>query len=881
MQFMGVNEIREAYLSFFESKGHLRMASASLVPHNDKSLLLINSGMAPLKPFFTGQQVPPRKRVTTCQKCIRTGDIENVGKTARHGTFFEMLGNFSFGDYFKREAINWAWEFFTQVVKLPEDRLYVSVYQDDDEAFDIWNKEIGLAPERIFRMGKEDNFWEHGVGPCGPCSEIYYDKGEEYGCGQPGCTVGCDCDRYMEIWNLVFTQFCKEEDGSYSNLDHPNIDTGMGLERIATVMQGVNSIFDVDTVKAIRDRVCALAGVEYGANEKADISIRVITDHIRSVAFMTADGVLPSNEGRGYVLRRLLRRAARHGRLLGIEGNFMTEVCKVVIENSGKAYPELVDKKDHIFNILNNEESRFAATIDTGLSLLMQKIEEIKAQEGEDILGGADSFKLYDTYGFPVELMEEILEEQGMTMDMEAFKAEMQKQKERARNARATDTYMGADETVFNQLDPAMSTEFVGYTNYSYAGAKVLAIVSNDAVVDTASEGDKVSIVVDKTPFYAEMGGQVGDCGTMHNDNCDIKINDCVKFGGNKFIHTGVVENGQIKVGDTIDLDIDVKTRMDIARNHTATHILQAALREVLGSHIEQAGSYVSKDRLRFDFTHFEAISKEDLARVEHIVNEKILASIPVKMEEMPMEEAKKLGAMALFGEKYGDVVRVVSVGDYSVEFCGGTHISNSSQIGSFKIISETGVAAGTRRIEALTGAGVLNYYEDVDYLLNNIFSTLRTNSKNIISKIEHVFEENKQLSSELESLKSKLSGGLVDEIIAKAEDVNGFKYVSAKVSGIDMNALRNMGDQIKEKSGEGVIVLASDVDGKVNFVVMCSDEAVKKGAKAGNIVKAAATVCGGGGGGRPNMAQAGGKDASKIDEALATAKTTVEDMLK
>ena len=589
---------------------------------------------------------------------------------------------------------------------------------------------------------------------------------------------------------------------------------------------------------------------------------------------MTADGVLPSNEGRGYVLRRLLRRAARHGRLLGIEGNFMTEVCKVVIENSGKAYPELVDKKDHIFNILNNEESRFAATIDTGLSLLKQKIEEIKAQEGEDILGGADSFKLYDTYGFPVELMEEILEEQGMTMDMEAFKAEMQKQKERARNARATDTYMGADETVFNQLDPAMSTEFVGYTDYSYAGAKVLAIVSNDAVVDTASEGDKVSIVVDKTPFYAEMGGQVGDCGTMHNDNCNIKINDCVKFGGNKFIHTGVVENGQIKVGDTIDLDIDVKNRMDIARNHTATHILQAALREVLGSHIEQAGSYVSKDRLRFDFTHFEAISKEDLARVEHIVNEKILASIPVKMEEMPMEEAKKLGAMALFGEKYGDVVRVVSVGDYSVEFCGGTHISNSSQIGSFKIISETGVAAGTR-------AGVLNHYEDVEFLLNNIFGVLRTNFKNIISKIEHVLEENKQLSSELESLKSKLSGGLVDEIIAKAEDVNGFKYVSAKVSGIDMNALRNMGDQIKEKSGEGVIVLASDVDGKVNFVVMCSDEAVKKGAKAGNIVKAAATVCGGGGGGRPNMAQAGGKDPSKIDEALATAKTTVEDMLK
>jgi alanyl-tRNA synthetase len=871
---MGVNELREKFLSFFESKEHLRMASSSLIPRNDKSLLLINSGMAPLKPFFTGQQIPPRKRVTTCQKCIRTGDIENVGKTARHGTFFEMLGNFSFGDYFKTEAIHWAWEFFTEVVKLPEDRLYVSVYQDDDEAFDIWNKEIGLAPERIFRMGKEDNFWEHGLGPCGPCSEIYYDKGAEYGCGEPGCTVGCDCDRYMEIWNLVFTQFCKEEDGSYSNLDHPNIDTGMGLERIATVLQGVNSIFDVDTVKMIRDEVCRVAGKEYGVDHSTDVSIRVITDHIRSVTFMLADGVRPSNEGRGYVLRRLLRRAARHGKLLGIDRKFLADMCKVVISNSGDAYPELVDKQENIIKTITAEEERFYATLDAGIALLNKKIDEIKATEGEDIMGGEDSFKMYDTYGFPLDLMQEILGEAGITVDEAAFKAEMDKQRKRAREARGESTYMGADETIFHQLDPAMSTEFLGYDNNEISSAKVLAIVSGDEIVDEAHEGDSVVVITDKTPFYAEMGGQCGDSGVITDANgLKVAIEDCTKFGGNKFLHTGVVESGTIKLGASVDMAIDTEKRLAIARNHTATHILQAALREVLGAHIEQAGSLVDDKHLRFDFTHFEAISKEDLNKVERIVNEHILAAHPVDVKVMSIEEAKKTGATALFGEKYGDTVRVVNIDGYSIEFCGGTHLKNSAQAGSFKLISESGVSAGVRRIEALTGTAVLDYYEEQDFYLREMFDALKTTSGNALTRIKTILEENKAMAREIESLKAKLSGGLVDDIIAAAEDINGIKFVSADVKGLDMNALRTMGDQLKDKVADSIVVLASGEGDKVSFVVMCSDAAVKKGAKAGDIVKAAATVCGGGGGGRPNMAQAGGKDASKIGEALTAAK--------
>ncbi len=881
MHYMGVNELREAYLSFFESKGHLRMASASLIPHNDKSLLLINSGMAPLKPFFTGQQIPPRKRVTTCQKCIRTGDIENVGKTARHGTFFEMLGNFSFGDYFKREAISWAWEFFTKVVELPEDRLYVSVYQDDDEAFDIWNKEIGLAPERIFRMGKEDNFWEHGLGPCGPCSEIYYDKGEEYGCGEPGCTVGCDCDRFMEIWNLVFTQFCKEEDGSYSNLDHPNIDTGMGLERIATVLQGVNSIFDVDTVKMIRDEVCRIAGKEYGVDHNTDVSIRVITDHIRSVTFMLADGVRPSNEGRGYVLRRLLRRAARHGKLLGIDRKFLADMCKVVISNSGDAYPELIDKKENIIKTITAEEERFYLTLDTGIAMLKQKIEEIKAAEGADVMGGEDSFKMYDTYGFPLDLMEEILGEAGITVDEDAFKAEMDKQRKRAREARGESTYMGADETVFHQLDPAMSTEFVGYDNNEISGAKVLALVSGDEVVDEAHEGDNVVVITDKTPFYAEMGGQCGDSGVITTaDGLKVVIEDCTKFGGNKFLHTGVVESGAIKTGDSVDMAIDTQKRLAIARNHTATHILQAVLREVLGAHIEQAGSLVDRNHLRFDFTHFEAVSAEDLATIERMVNEHILAAHPVEVKVMSIEDAKKTGATALFGEKYGETVRVVDINGYSIEFCGGTHLKNTAQAGSFKIVSESGVSAGVRRIEALTGFGVLNYHEERAFIFNEIMSALKTTPANIQKRIASLLDENKAMAREIESLKAKLSGGLIDDIISSAEDINGIKFVAANVKGLDMNGLRGMGDQIKDKLSDSVIVLASGEGDKVSFVVMCSDAAVKKGAKAGDIVKAAATVCGGGGGGRPNMAQAGGKDASKIDEALKTAKETASKAL-
>ncbi len=882
MQYMGVNEIREKYLSFFETKQHLRLASASLIPHNDKSLLLINSGMAPLKPFFTGQQVPPRKRVTTCQKCIRTGDIENVGKTARHGTFFEMLGNFSFGDYFKNEAIEWAWEFFTKVIKLPEDKLYVSIYQDDDEAFDIWHNKIGLAEDRIFRMGKEDNFWEHGVGPCGPCSEIYYDKGPEYGCGKPGCTVGCDCDRYMEVWNLVFTQFCKEDDGSYSNLDHPNIDTGMGLERLATVMQGVNSIFDVDTVKAIRDKVCEISGKEYGKEHKFDVSIRVITDHVRSVTFMTSDGVMFSNEGRGYVLRRLLRRAVRHGKLLGIDRKFIAEVADVVIENSGDAYPELKEKRDYIKKMLTVEEERFHETLDTGMAMLAQKIDEIKASKGENVLKGADSFKLYDTYGFPLDLMQEILAEKGIEVDEEAFRAEMEKQRVRAREARETDTYMGAEETVFHQLPAEMATEFVGYDNNEFDG-KVLALVSGNAVCDKVSEGADVAVIVDKTPFYAEMGGQVGDKGVITSDKCKIEIEDCTKFGGNKFIHTGKVISGEIAVGDTVKLAIDTKRRKAIARNHTATHILQAVLRENLGSHVEQAGSYVSDSRLRFDFTHFEAVDKEVLAKVEKEVNEKLLDALDVVVKEMPIEEAKKSGATALFGEKYGDTVRVVNVGGYSIEFCGGTHLKNSAEAGMFKIISESGVAAGVRRIEAVTGEGALRYFEERDAMLHELSSMVKAAQNNVGQRIAAILEENKRLAKEVEALKAKMSGGAADDILNTKIDINGISFIAGNVKGLEMNDLRNMGDKLKDKliNEAAVILLASGEGSKVSFVAMCTDAAVKLGVKAGDIVKAAATICGGGGGGRPNMAQAGGKDASKIKEALEAARAVVENAVK
>ena len=855
------------------------MKSFSLVPHNDKSLLLINSGMAPLKPYFTGAEIPPRRRVTTCQKCIRTGDIENVGKTARHGTFFEMLGNFSFGDYFKREAIAWSWEFLTEVVGLDADRLYPSIYEEDEEAFEIWNKEMGIPAERIFRFGKADNFWEHGVGPCGPCSEIYYDRGEEYGCGKPTCGVGCDCDRYMEFWNLVFTQFDRQEDGSYPRLAKPNIDTGMGLERMATIMQGVDSIFDVDTIKALRNAVCAVAGVEYEKDHNTDVSVRVITDHIRSVTFMTADGVLPSNEGRGYVLRRLLRRAARHGRLLGINKTFLADLCKVVIETSGDAYPELVEKQDYIYKVITVEENSFYKTIDKGMEILKADIEEMKAA-GETIMKGEKSFRLYDTYGFPIDLTKEILEEEGLGLDEKAFKNEMQLQKERARAAREADTYMGADETVYHQLDTAMITEFTGYDGGPVTEAKGSALVVNNAVADSASAGDEVSVFLDKTPFYAESGGQVGDNGIIKTEMGTVEVTDCIKVIGGKIAHIGTVSEGSISVGDSAAAEIDRVRRLSTSRNHSATHLLQKALRTVLGTHVEQAGSYVTPDRLRFDFTHFAAMTPEEIQQVEDIVNEKILESLPISATQESIEDARKLGAMALFGEKYGNIVRVVNMGGYSIELCGGAHLDNTAQVGSFKIVSESGIASGVRRIEALTGAAALKHYQRQEESLKAVCKAVKSNPENMVKRVEAVIAEQKQLAKELESLKAKMAGGAADSILANAVEVKGIKLVAAEVKEADANALRTMGDQLKNKLGSGVVVLASANGGKVNLLAMATDDAVKAGAHVGNIIKAAAAVCGGGGGGRPNMAQAGGKDASKITEALTKAKEVLEGQL-
>lgn len=880
MKQMGLNEIREKFLAFFESKDHLRLESASLVPRNDNSLLLINSGMAPLKPFFTGQEVPPRKRVTTCQKCIRTGDIENVGKTARHGTFFEMLGDFSFGDYFKKEIIPWSWEFVTKVLEIPEDRLYVTVYKDDDEAAKIWHETVGLPKEKIFYMGKEDNFWEHGTGPCGPCSEIYYDRGEEFGCGKEGCTVGCDCDRYMEFWNLVFTQFNAEEDGTYSDLVQKNIDTGMGLERMATIMQNVDSIFDVDTIKAIRDKVCEIAGVEYGKDAKVDVSVRVITDHIRSVTFMTADGVLPSNEGRGYVLRRLLRRAARHGRLLGINRMFMTDICEVVVENSGEAYPQLVEKKDYIYKILTVEESAFYKTIDKGMEILKDDIEEMKSK-GEKVMSGEKSFRLYDTYGFPIDLTKEILEEEGFEIDEKAFNEEMKIQKERAREARGKSTYMGADETVYHKLDIDMVTEFAGYDVKEVTDAKVLAIVAENEVSDSAVAGNEVSVFIDRTPFYAESGGQVGDKGIIETETGKVEVTDCIKVVGGKIAHIGKVVSGSISKGDTVKAAIDYGYRMATSRNHSATHLLQKALRTVLGTHVEQAGSYVDAERLRFDFTHFSAMTTDEIKEVERIVNEKIFENIDIKISEENIEDARKMGAMALFGEKYGNVVRVVNMGGYSVELCGGAHLKNTAQVGTFKIISENGVAAGVRRIEALTGTEALKYFQTQEEQLKTVCSIVKATPDNMVKRIETLVAEQKELAKELEKLKAKMAGGAVSEILNNKKEINGVTAVLAEVKEADGNALRTMGDQLKEKLGSGVIVLGSGKDGKVSLVVMATDDVVKKGVHAGNIIKAAAAVCGGGGGGRPNMAQAGGKDVTKIGEALAKAEEIIGEQVK
>ena len=879
MKYLGVNEIREAFLQFFESKDHLRLPSFSLVPHNDNSLLLINSGMAPMKAYFTGQEIPPSKRVTTCQKCIRTGDIDNVGKTARHGTFFEMLGDFSFGDYFKNEIVPWSWEFVTKVLEIPEDKLYVTIYEEDDETGKIWHDVVGLPWERIVKLGKADNFWEHGTGPCGPCTEIYYDRGEEYGCDSPTCGVGCDCDRYMEFWNLVLTQFNAEEDGTYTELAQKNVDTGMGLERMATIMQGVDSIFDVDTVKSIRDAVCAKAGVTYGTDHKTDVSVRVITDHIRSVTMMTADGVLPSNEGRGYVLRRLLRRAARHGKLLGIDGEFLAELSKSVIACSGEAYPELVEKQDYIFKILSIEENSFYKTIDNGMEILKADIAEMKAANTK-VMSGEKAFRLYDTYGFPVDLTKEILSEEGMDIDEAGFAEEMKQQKERARSARAKSNYMGAADTVYNELPVELETKFAGYDIYDVANAKIVALVANDKIATQAEAGDGVAVLLDRTPFYAESGGQVGDHGTIKTETGTVQITNCVKVVGGKIAHLGEVTEGTILEGQTACASIDETLRMASARNHSATHLLHKALRTVLGSHVEQAGSYVSADRLRFDFTHFAALTPDELKEVERLVNDAIFASYTVHAEEMSMDEARNMGAMALFGEKYGDVVRVVDMGGYSIELCGGAHLKNTAQVGSFKIISENGVAAGVRRIEALTGQEALRHYQAQEEEIKAVCHMVKSTPDKLLARLEQILAEQKETAKELEKLKAKMAGGAADEILNNKTEIGGVGVLAAEVKDADANALRTMGDQLKQKLGSGVIVLASGKDGKVNLVVMATDDVVKKGVHAGNIIKAAAAVCGGGGGGRPNMAQAGGKDASKIAQALEEAKTVIAQQL-
>ncbi len=877
MKKYGLNELRKMYLDFFESKDHLKMNSFSLVPHNDNSLLLINAGMAPLKPYFTGQELPPSKRVTTCQKCIRTGDIENVGKTARHGTFFEMLGNFSFGDYFKKEAISWSWEFLTEVLGMDPDRLYPSVYLEDDEAFDLWNQMIGIPKERIFRFGKEDNFWEHGSGPCGPCSEIYYDRGEKYGCGKPDCTVGCECDRYIEIWNNVFTQFDNDGHGHYTELEHKNIDTGMGLERLAVVVQDVDSIFDVDTIEALRNKVCEFANTVYHTDTDKDISIRLITDHIRSATFMISDGIMPSNEGRGYVLRRLIRRAARHGRLLGIDGTFLAKLSETVIEGSKDGYPELEEKKEFIFRVLTQEENQFNKTIDQGLAILIE-LEENLARKGEKKLSGSDVFKLYDTYGFPVDLTKEIMEEKGYSIDEEGFKTCMEKQRVKARTARKVTNYMGADATVYDEIDPAITTEFVGYDNDSYSSK--ITVLTTDAVVEAIAEGDEATLFVEQTPFYATMGGQQGDTGIITTETAEFVVKDTIKLKGGKYGHIGMVTKGMFKVGDSVTLQIDTAARLDTCKNHSATHLLQKALKMVLGNHVEQKGSLVTPDRLRFDFSHFSPMTEEEIAKVEAIVNEEIVKALPVTISETTIEEAKKTGAMALFGEKYGDIVRVVNMSDFSIELCGGTHVKNTGVITTFKIVSESGVAAGVRRIEALTGEGVFHYYREIEEKMVEAAHLLKANPDQLLDKITHTLTQLKELSSENESLKAKLANESLGDVTSDMISIGDFHVIATAVKDVDMNGLRDLGDQLKTKVSEGIVVIASENDGKVNLIAMATDHAVKKGAHAGNLIKEIAPLVGGGGGGRPNMAQAGGKNPAGIQDAIAKAKEIAANQL-
>ena len=881
MKYMGLNEIRESYLKFFEEKDHLRLNSFSLVPKNDKSLLLINAGMAPLKPYFTGIQTPPKSRIATCQKCIRTGDIENVGKTSRHGTFFEMLGNFSFGDYFKNEIIVWAWEYITEVLAIPKDRLYVTIYLEDDEAYDIWTKKTDVNPNRIFRLGKEDNFWEHGAGPCGPCTEIHFDRKPELGeikSTEEFVKAG-DEDRVVEFWNLVFTQFDGDGKGGYEKLEKTNIDTGMGLERIATIMQGVDNIFEVDTIKGVLDAVCTLSGKTYGANKDLDVSIRIVTDHIRSITFMIGDGILPSNEGRGYVLRRLLRRAARHGRILGIEGTFLSKLCDVVIESSKAAYGELKEKQDYIKKVVTLEEERFAETIDQGMEILKSYIEELKSSN-EKILSGEKAFKLYDTYGFPVELTEEILEEINMEIDFDGFHKEMEHQRNTARAARATSNYMGNDEGALNNIPMEITTEFIGYAETS-GEAKILSMVSGDEFVETITVGDKFIVVLDKTPFYAEMGGQVGDIGIIENRNFKGKVYDCKKSTRGHVLHFIEALEGELKVNDSVEAIVNDERRKNICKNHTATHMLHEALKEVLGDHVNQAGSYVDEERLRFDFTHFSALTPEQLKQVEENLNKEILKVYEVNTEVMTIDEAKAKGAVALFEDKYKEDVRVVSVGNYSKELCGGTHVKNSGEIGLFKILSETGVAAGVRRIEAITGIKSEEYVKEKEDILKELAHSLKCGEKDLVNKISALMSTIKDKDKEIQGLKEKLTSGVEDEILSSAIDVNGIKVVAAAVNDIEGEALRNLCDKLRNKLDSGIVVLGSNVAGKVQFVVMATKEAIAKGAHAGKIVKEVAMITGGGGGGRPDMAQAGGKLPEKLEEAIGNVKNIVGTLIK
>lgn len=877
MEKLGLNEIRERYLSFFESKEHLRLPSFPLVPQGDASLLLINAGMAPLKPYFLGKETPPSKRVTTCQKCIRTPDIECVGQTARHGTFFEMLGNFSFGDYFKTEVTMWAWEFITKVLEIPEDRLWVSVYEEDKETTELWTKNVGVSPDRIVYLGKEDNFWEIGTGPCGPCSEIYFDRGEEFGCGSPDCAVGCDCDRFVEFWNLVFTQFDKDENGNYNRLANPNIDTGMGLERIACIMQGVTSIFEVDTIRKILDTAAEMAKVEYGKDRETDISLRVITDHIRSTVFLVSDGVLPSNEGRGYVLRRLLRRAARHGKLLGINGAFLYKLAATVAQESKTAYPELSQNFEYIEKVIKTEEGRFAETIDQGLEILKGYMADAK-ENGLKELPGEQVFKLYDTYGFPIDLTREIAEENGLSVDEADFKKRMDDQRSMARTARGDMEDAAWEEDIFAVIEG--NTEFVGYENEENE-AKILGIGKDGVLADSASAGDEVVLVLDSTVFYAESGGQVGDTGVISNDKVVINITDTKKKNG-KFLHKGVVESGELKVNDTVTTKYDKERRLAIRRNHSAVHLLQAALKNTLGNHVAQAGSYVSPDRLRFDFSHFQAMTAEEIKSVEEQVNREILADLTIDNFEKSIDEARAMGAVALFSEKYGSTVRVVKMGDYSLELCGGTHATSTGKLGLFKILSETGVAAGVRRIEGVTGLGVLQMLDEKDELIQETAQILKSSPREIAHKAESLLDELKESRRELDSLKSKMANAAAGSLLDDAAEINGTLVVSKLMDdNMDMNTLRETGDNLKNQKADAVIVLASKGDGKVNIIAMATADAVKKGAHAGKIISEVAKAMGGGGGGKPESAQAGGKQPEKAAEAMAMVAGIVEGQLK